>query len=170
MKRWLFLIALGVGGGLLFRSFAFEGIYIASPSMEPTLPVGTHFFVDKLSFFFRNPHRGEIVELISPIETEKGLVKRVIGLPGETIAIKDKKVYINGQMLNEPYAFYKRKDEILVGDNLAEMKIPEDCYFVLGDNRDESKDSATWKDLKTGQPVYFVHQEEIKGRLMNVLE
>ena len=170
MKRWLFLILLGVGGGFLFREFAFEGIYVATPSMEPTLPVGTHYFADKFSFFFRAPRRGEIVVFASPVEEGKDLVKRTIGLPGETIGIKDKTVYINGQALAEPYVKYKRKNEILVGDNIPEMKIPEDSFFVLGDNRDESGDSATWKDPKTGEPIYFIQKEKIKGRLMNVLE
>ena len=170
MKRWLFLISPGLAGGLLFRQFAFEGIYIATSSMEPALPVGTHYFADKFSFFFRDPGRGEIIEFSSPVEEGKDLVKGVIGLPGETIRVNDKRVYINGQILQEPYAKYKRKDEALVGDNIPEMKIPGGSYFVLGDNRDESGDSATWKDPKTGQPVYFVQKEKIKGRLMNVRE
>lgn len=170
MKRLLFLIALGIAGAILFRKYGFEGIYVASPSMEPTLPVGQHYFVDKFSLLFRSPERGEIVVLDSPVEEDKGLIKRVVGLAGETIEIKEKKVYINGQNLNERYAVYKRKGELLEGDNLAPLKIPDECFFVMGDNRDESKDSATWKDDKTGQPVHFVSKEKIRGRLLNVLE
>lgn len=170
MKRWLFLISLGVAGGLILRFIAFEGIYVASPSMEPTLPVEMHFMVDKVSFLFRSPRRGEIVTLASPVGEDKELIKRVIGLPGETIGMKDKIVTINGEALFEPYAIHKRKNEVLVGDNISEMKIPENSYFVLGDNRDESKDSTTWKDPVTEEPIYFVHESNIKGRLMNVLE
>ena len=170
MKRWIFLIALGGTGAAILRSFGFEGIYIATPSMEPTIPVGTSFFVDKISFIFRNPRRSEIIVLASPVEETKDLVKRVIGLPGETISIKEKHVYIGGQEIREPYAKYTRKDEILAGDNLPEMKIPKDSFFVMGDNRDESNDSASWRDPKTHERIYFMKKEQIKGRLMNVLE
>ncbi|OGR82971.1 MAG: signal peptidase I [Elusimicrobia bacterium RIFCSPLOWO2_01_FULL_64_13] len=170
MKRWLFLIALGVGGGILFRSAAMEGIYIATPSMEPALPVGTHYFVDKITLAFRAPRRGEIVLLSSPVEGDKELVKRVIGLPGETIEIRKKEVYVNDKPLSEPYAAHRRSGEALVGDNLGPLRIPEGSFFVLGDNRDESRDSATWKDPGTGEPVHFVPGDRIRGRLLNVLE
>lgn len=170
MNRWLFLISLGIAGGLLFRKYGIEGIYVASPSMEPALPVGTHYFLDKFTFNFREPRRGEIIVFASPLEDEKDLIKRVIALPGDTVSIKEKQLYLNGEKLVESYARYTRKDELLVGDNLAEIKVPEHSYFVLGDNRDESKDSSTWKDVKTGENIYFIHANMIKGRLMNVLE
>ena len=170
MKRWLFLIALGVGGGLIFRQIAYEGIYVATPSMEPTLPVNTNYIVDKLSFYFRRPKRAEIIVFPSPVDEGKDLIKRVIGIPGDRIRIKDKIVLINGRELKEPYARHTRGDEILMGDNIPEIKIPEDSYFVMGDNRDESGDSATWKKPGTDEPLYFIHEGRIKGRLMNVLE
>lgn len=170
MKRWLYLISIGVAGGLVFRSLFFEGIYVASPSMEPALPVGTHYFLDKITLKLRLPRRGEIVVISSPINENIDLIKRVIGLPGETIFIKDKKVYINDQLLQEPYARYKRKDEVLVGDNIPPMKIPEDSFFVMGDNRDESGDSSSWKDTHSGAPIFFIKRKEIKGRLLNPLE
>ena len=170
LSRWIFLIALGVAGAVLFRTYGVEGIYVATPSMEPTLPVNTHYFVDKFIFNFRSPRRGEIVLLKSPVNDQKELIKRVIGLPGERIKIDKKKVYIDGQALAEPYVQHIRKDEELEGDTLNETAVPEDSYFVLGDNRDESSDSATWKDAQTGQRIYFVKRDQIKGRLMNVLE
>lgn len=170
MNRWLFLITLGIVGALLFRKFCFEGIYIASPSMETTLPVGTHYFVNKFIYFFRPPKRGEIVVFPSPVGEKIDLVKRIVGLPGEVIAIKNKKVFVNGQPLAEPYAKYKRADEILIGDNLEPVQIPAEHYFVMGDNRDESKDSATWKDPKTGEPILFIHKDSIQGKLIGVLE
>lgn len=169
MKRWLFLISLGVAGAWVVRSFFFEGIYIATPSMEPALLVGTNVFVDKLTPFFRSFERKEIIVFTPPVPTGKEMVKRIVGLPGETIAIKEKKVFINGQLLNEPYVQFKRKDEILVGDNIPEMKIPDDSYFVMGDNRDESGDSRDWIN-SAGEHLYFIHKKDIKGRLMNTLE
>ena len=170
MKRWIFLIAIGVVGAAVIRTYGFEGIYVATPSMEPTLPVGTNYFVDKISFIFRSPKRSEIIVFTSPVDGSKDLIKRVIALPGEAVSMKDKHVYVNGEPLKEPYAKYKRKDEILSGDNLSDLKIPEDSYFVLGDNRDESQDSTSWKDPKTGERIYFVRKDQVKGRLMNVLE
>lgn len=170
MRRWLFLIALGTVGALIFRRYAFEGIYVASSSMYPTLPVETSYFVNKLSFVFRAPRRGDIVVFTSPVDPEKELIKRVIALPGETIRIVDKKVFIDGMPLKEPYVKYAREKEILTGDNLSETRVPERCYFMLGDNRDESQDSATWKEAKSGARILFVNEEDIKGRLMNVIE
>ena len=170
MKRWIFIIFLGVAGGLLFRQIAVEGIVIATPSMDPTLPVGTQFFVDKISTFFRSPKRQEIILFTSPVDEDKEVIKRVIGLPGDRIEIKEKKVLIDGQPLDEPYTQYLRKTEKLVGDNIPEMVIPKDNYYVMGDNRDESKDSSSWKDPDTDEPIYFIHKNAIKGRLMNVLE
>lgn len=170
MKRFLFLISLGVIGAFILRTYGIEGIYVATPSMEPTLPVGTHYFVNKLSFFFRSPKHGEIIVFVSPVNPDKDLIKRVIGCPKDTIAIEQKKVLLNGEPLNEPYARFTRKDEILVGDNIPIMTIPEDSYFVMGDNRDESGDSRDWKEPNSEEPIYFVHKKLIKGRLLNVLE
>ncbi len=169
MGRWLFLIFLGAVGAFAVRGFMFEGVFVATPSMEPTLPVGNHYFVNKLSPFFRGYNRKEIVVFHSPIDRKKDLIKRVIGLPGETIKIENKKVFINDQPIAETYTEYKRKDEILVGDNISSLKIPEDCYFVMGDNRDESGDSRDWKD-KNGINIYFICQDQIRGILMNTLE
>lgn len=151
------------------RSLFLEGIYIASPSMEPSLPVGMHYFIDKITPLYRAFERGEIVVFKPPIETEKEMVKRIIGLPGETISIKDKKVYINDKILEEPYTQYKRKDEILVGDNISSMTIPEDSYFVMGDNRDESGDSRDWKK-SSGENLYFVPKKNIKGRVIQTVK
>jgi signal peptidase I len=70
--------------------------------------------------------------------------------------------------LEEPYTIYKRANENLAGDNLGPLKVPEDSVFVLGDNRDESYDSTTWKDAKTGKPIYFLPMKNIKGRLIQI--
>jgi len=94
-----------------------EGIYIASASMEPTLSVGRHFFVNKLVYRFRPPRRGEMVVFSSPVE-KKELVKRVIGVAGDDIRIEAKQVILNGSILVEPYVQHTRADEELVGDDL----------------------------------------------------
>lgn len=169
MKRLLFLVMLGVAGAFIVREVLFEAVYVASPSMEPTLPVGSNYFVNKISPFFRGFKRDEIVVFHSPVDGEKDLIKRVIGLPGETLTIKEKKVFINDQPLNEPYTQFKRKDELLVGDNLGPLQIPEDCYFVMGDNRDESGDSRDWKNA-SGENIPFICKDQIKGILINAID
>ena len=170
MKRWLFLIFLGVIGSFFIRTYVVEGIYIASPSMEPALPVGSHYFVDKLIWSFSLLKRGDIIVFAPPTIHDKELVKRVIGLPGENIRIQEKKVFINGIAIREPYAQFKRANEILQGDNIDEMKIPADSYFVMGDNRDESGDSRDWKNTETGAHVYFIQSKDVKGKLISFLD
>jgi len=109
--------------------------------------------------------RGDIVVFPSPVDAKKGLIKRVIAVGGDTIEIQNKKIYLNWEeILNEPYTVYKRKNEILRGDNIPEIQVPEDCVFVMGDNRDWSKDSRDWKDAE-GNPLYFISVDDIRGRI-----
>lgn len=163
--RLLSLILLGAAGALAVRAFAVEGIYIATGSMEPTLHVGRRIFVNKLSYRFRSPRRGEIVVFPSPVEPGKDLVKRVIALEGDEVRIENKKVYLNGAPLAEPYAVFSRKDELLQGDNLDVGPVPRGKVFVLGDNRDASGDSRDWIDERGGH-IFFVKVEDIKGTLI----
>ena len=136
--------------------------------MEPTLHVDTHFWVNRWIYRLHSPERGDIVDFRSPVDGERGLIKRVIAVPGDDIELRDKKVYLNGKILEEPYAMYKRANELLAGDNLGPLKVPGNSVFVLGDNRDESYDSTTWKDAKTGKPIYYLPVKNIKGRLIQI--
>lgn len=166
MKRLAFLAAIAVIAAVFVRLFVFEGIYVASGSMEPTLPVGTNLFLEKISYHFRPPRRGEVVVFPLPFKGEKDLIKRVIALPGETIEIRDKAVYINGNLIKEEYVKFTRKNEALEGDNIGPLKVPKKNIFVMGDNRDESNDSRDWKDPETGEHRYFIPVRSIKGRLI----
>jgi signal peptidase I len=145
--------------------------------MEDTLLIGDHLLVDKVAYsrsngkldslFFPQVEikRGMIVTFKSPPEIEKEYVKRVIGLPGETIKIVDKKVYIDGKLLVEHYTYFK-DNEILDSyrDNFPEYKIPSHQYFCMGDNRDNSFDSRFWgpvpRDLIIGKPwrIYWSYE------------
>jgi signal peptidase I len=166
MKRLLFLIVLGVGGAWLVRHYVFEGVYVASESMEPTLPKGNHYFVNKVVYWISSPRRGDIIVFQSPVDAQKGMIKRVIAVGGDEVEMRDKHVYVNQTALHEPYAVYKRASERLVGDNMGPLKVPADHFFILGDNRDESEDSTSWRDSATHQPIYFLNKQHIQGRLV----
>ncbi|MCS7184974.1 MAG: signal peptidase I, partial [bacterium] len=96
---------------------------------------------------------------------QKGEVKRIIAVGGDRIMIKNKVVYLNGEVLNEPYAVYLRKNEMLVGDNIEEMIVPQGHYFVMGDNRDYSEDSRDWVD-SNGNRMYFLNRKFIEGKVI----
>lgn len=164
MRRWLFLIALGAAGALFVRHFLFEGIYLASDSMAPTLPQGRHVFSEKFAYAFGDPRRGDIIVFDSPVQKDRGLVKRVIAVGGDTIEIRRKRVLVNGQELVEPYVQYVRPDEILVGDNLPPTVVPRGHVFVMGDNRDVSGDSRDWK-APSGEPAPFLPLDAVRGRV-----
>ncbi|MFH1540727.1 MAG: signal peptidase I [Elusimicrobiota bacterium] len=166
MKRILWLIFIAVFVALTLRTFVFEGIYIASDSMLPTLQKNDHFFVDKITYNFRLPRRNEIIVFKSSVADKKDFIKRVIAVDGDTISIENKDVFVNEQRLTETYVQYTRPDDVLKGDKITKLKIPQNCFFVLGDNRDESNDSRDWIDSKTGENVYFVHKNFIKGKII----
>jgi signal peptidase I len=132
------LVAFGVAVGV--RAFAIQTFFIPSASMEPTLMIGDRILVDKLSYHLHGVGRGDIVVFASPPkETDpaiKDLVKRVIGLPGETISSRGGRVYIDGKPLKEPWL-----PPGTVTTGITPQKIPPDEYFVMGDNRSDSQDS-----------------------------
>ncbi|MFH1369638.1 MAG: signal peptidase I [Elusimicrobiota bacterium] len=166
IRRLLFLLAIGVAATLLLRTFVIEGIYVASTSMEPTLKMGSSFFLEKLTYMFREPKRNDFIVFPSPETENYDLIKRVIAVEGDTIEIRDKAVYINGVKLAENYVKHTRPREILVGDNLGPFEIPRGMLFVMGDNRDESEDSRDWKNPETGKHSYFIPVSAVKGKLI----
>ncbi len=168
IKRILFLVSLAVGITLILRTFLIDTISVASASMEPTLGVGTHYLVNRLVYRFSRPRHGDIIVFLSPVDHKKGSIKRVIALEGDTIELREKKVVLNHKPLEEPYVVYKRPEELLDGDNLGPLKVPEGHVFVLGDNRDESLDSTTWKDSQTGERIFFLALSKIKGRVIQI--
>ncbi|NMG05633.1 signal peptidase I [Brasilonema sp. UFV-L1] len=141
------------------RTFAAAGYFIPSGSMEPTLQINDRLMVDKVSYHFKNPQRGDIVLFWPPEETtaacglaqksQDPFIKRVIGLPGEKIEIKERRVYVNSRPLNENYI--ADKPEYLWGPEI----VPANSYLVLGDNRNNSCDGRYWG---------FVPRDHIIGR------
>ncbi len=201
------------------KNYTLQNFKIPSSSMEKSLLIGDYLIANKLKYFFTDPQREDIVtfkspadptypqpsrnyaRLIGPIywnkekwglkwQEKKNVVKRVIGVPGDTIQIKNKKVYINGALFERKYEQYVDKNNLIgrepivwnskdrkylgsdvnfgdfdrkiIGtrDNIGPFIVPEDAYFVMGDNRDMSLDSRYWgfldKNLITGTPTLIV--------------
>ncbi|MDD5657906.1 MAG: signal peptidase I [Elusimicrobia bacterium] len=166
--RVLFLIAATLAVLMPLRWWVAEPISVASPSMEPTLHVGTYLLLDKLTLRSRAPRRGDIVVLRSPDEPGVDLIKRIVALSGESLELRQKRVYIDGRELDEPYAVHSRQGERLEGDDLEARTVPAGNLFVLGDNRDESRDSSVWKDPATGEPRPFVPQANVLGLVRGI--
>ncbi|MCU0518639.1 MAG: signal peptidase I [Oscillatoria sp. Prado101] len=147
---------IGLSAVLAFgiRTFVAEARYIPSGSMLPTLQINDRLIVDKLSYKFQNPQRGDIV-VFSPTETLEKLnyhdafIKRVIGLPGDKVEVKGGRVYVNNQPLRENYIAAEPQYQY------GPVVVPEGHYLVLGDNRNESYDSHYWG---------FVPRDRIIGR------
>jgi len=133
---WALVIAL------LIRYFVIEGYYIPSGSMEPTLVPGERVLVAKFIYHFTEPQRGDIIVFRYPLDSRKNLIKRIVALPGETIKIENGLVYINGVPLEGELFARPYYDAGYYGQ--GEKVIPEDSYFVLGDNSSNSDDSRFW--------------------------
>lgn len=127
----------------LLLGVVFSLAYVPSGSMEPTLPTRSHFIGWRLPYFVADPTpaRGDIIMFRSE-ELDELLVKRVIGLPGETVTIADGDVYIDGELLEEPY-LPAQHITFQTGES-AVFEVPEGCVFVMGDNRTGSFDSRAW--------------------------
>lgn len=143
IKELMESIIVAVVLALVIRYFLFQPFYIPSGSMEPTLKVGDKIIVNKLLYRFSSPKRGDIMVFKYPVNPERDFIKRVIGLPGETIEIKNSKVYIDGKILEQPFL----PPDLKYNRNLAPTKIGENQYFMLGDNRNNSEDSRFWGSL-----------------------
>jgi signal peptidase I len=145
---------------LFIRTFIVQAFKIPSGSMEPTLLVGDHLLVNKFIYgiklpFLRKtiipisqPQREDIIVFIYPRDRSKDFIKRVIGLPGEKVEVRDRKIFINGKPIKDPHAYYSnnRESEENFGSEggFQTMVVPKGYYFVMGDNRDHSYDSRFW--------------------------
>jgi signal peptidase I len=172
------------------RVFVVQAFKIPSGSMIPTLLIGDHILVSKLSYglqwpsdckfrvsfppvscyasrtvlTFGQPHRGDVVVFRYPEDEDKDFIKRIVGLPGDQIEIRNKVVYVNGAALDD-HAFTQRVDPGTIDgavnprDNFGPVTVPQQSYFVMGDNRDQSLDSRFWG---------FVSAPKIKGKAFRI--
>jgi signal peptidase I len=123
---------------VIIKTFIAQLFWIPSRSMEPILLINDRIIVTKFSYWYEEPQRGDIIVFRFPKDTSKHLVKRVIGMGGEIISIRNNQVYINGKLLDEPYINNEKYQDF------GPVVVPDDHYFVLGDNRDSSEDSRSW--------------------------
>ena len=139
--EWVGVVVLALGAAFLVKTFVLQTFFIPSASMEQTLLPGDRVFVNKLAYDFHPIHRGDIVVFTLPPGETAGpgiddLIKRVIGLPGDTIEAIGGRVYVNGKALDEPYL-----PPGAVTTLLPRQKVPAGRYFLMGDNRTDSRDS-----------------------------
>lgn len=174
IRDWSEALIVAAVLALIIRTFVVQAFKIPSGSMEDTLLIGDHLLVSKFIYglqvpfsdepvlSMRDPERGDIIVFEFPEDKDKSyfqrrdFIKRVIGLPGDKIEIRSKNVYVNGDRYMTPEAVYK-DGTMTVGprDNMALITVPQNKYFVMGDNRDRSYDSRFWG---------FVDRSVIKGR------
>ena len=179
-----FIIALALA--IILRTFFIQAYKIPSGSMEPTLLVGDHIIVNKLlyglrlpdSFFGLTPfdseipwghyvfkfepvHRGDVVVFVFPPDPTKDFIKRVIGVPGDTIEVKAGKLYRDGALADDPHAHFElspeERQQGSPRDYFGPFKVPAGQYLMMGDNRDRSYDGRFWG---------LVNRDEVEGRAM----
>jgi len=179
LREYFESIVIAVILALFIRTFVVQAFKIPTGSMENNLLIGDHLLVNK---FVLGPsesrlerallplgtiRRGDVVVFKYPEEPERDFIKRVIGLPGETIELKQKKVYVNGTPLDEPYVHFleppgaagsaSEVTSLDVRERFGPVTVPADRYFVMGDNRDNSQDSRYWG---------FLPRDYVKGRAL----
>jgi signal peptidase I len=194
LQEWIESLAFTVIFVLVFTRFIAQATQVPTESMKPTIMVGDHFFLDKVAFpanypAFVRPYlpdrsleRGGIVAFKAPSQGDIPFVKRLIGMPGDVLQIRDKKVLIDGIELAEDYKIHVdttvyqdhpwTPEQLKIRDNYGPVTIPKDSYFVMGDNRDNSNDSRYWgfitRDDVIGKPlfVYWSYASEpyVPGR------
>lgn len=170
-REYVESIGLALLLALFIRTFVVQAFKIPSGSMIPTLQVGDHILVNKLNYGvripfwdryvveFKEPQRGDVLVFVFPEDRSKDFIKRVIGVAGDLVEIRGKKVYINNQALEDPHAYFEGDRQegggFYVRDDYAPRRVPENNIFVMGDNRDRSYDSRFWG---------FVNIQDVKGK------
>lgn len=151
---WIYTIGAALILAYLLTNYVIINAVIPSGSMENTILKGDKLIANRLSYIFSEPERGDIVVFKYPDDETIPFIKRVIGLPGETVEIIDGVVYIDGEPLEDEYI--KEPMDTSRGDK-GPYLVPEDSYFMLGDNRNDSKDSREWINT-------YVEKDKILGK------
>ena len=193
---WVQVVVTAVVLAWLITSFIIVNATVPSGSMENTIHPGDRLFGLRLTYLFTSPKRGDIIVFKYPVNealikklssdksgkeflkankiTHTNYIKRLIGLPGETVTIEDSKVYINGELLDEPYL----KETWVEKNDGFTFEVPEGCYLMMGDNRNNSSDARYWKDIslryfqaagvslsdEEAESLQFVTKKQILGK------
>ncbi|MBO6304822.1 MAG: signal peptidase I [Selenomonadaceae bacterium] len=155
IKDWIVSIAVALVLAFLIRTFIVELYIVEGPSMRPTLETQERLVVNKFIYRFRPPEKGEILVFRYPRDKSRDFIKRVIATEGDTVEIKDGRVYVNDKLLTEDYILEKTRSEY------AKATVPKGTIFVMGDNRNNSEDSRF-------VDVGFVPYDLIKGKAVVV--
>ncbi len=176
-KSFAFVIA----AVLLIRAVVVEATVVPTGSMQNTILIGDHLFLDKILYgpeipftdihlpAIKHYERGDVIAFRYPVDPSVVFVKRLIGMPGDTIQIKQKQLYVNGKLVHEPCVIHTDPQiypdsewiprEARIRDNFGPVTVPPDHYFALGDNRDESLDGRYWgfvpKANMVGEPMFI---------------
>jgi signal peptidase I len=190
-KLWEYTkaIVIALMLALLIRTFVVQAFKIPSGSMMPTLLVGDHLLVNKLLYGtpvdipltqitifrmpgIRKPARGEIIVFKYPDDPNRDFIKRVIAVEGDIVEAKNKKVFVNGKVIDEPYIQHVDNSIYTIRleprDNFGPYLVPKDKFFVMGDNRDQSYDSRYWgyvdlKDIRGEALIIYWSWDSIKN-------
>jgi signal peptidase I len=160
---------------LFIRTFVIQAFKIPSGSMKQTLLIGDHILVNKFIYGVKlpflqttiipisNPKRGDIVVFKFPEDPSKDFIKRVIGVAGDVVEIRDKKVYVNNKLLNHDFGIHNDSyifpSSVQPRDNFGPITVPKHSLFMMGDNRDQSYDSRFWG---------FVDLKAVKGKALMI--
>lgn len=155
LLSWVLTFAVAIVAALFIKYCLIINVDVPTGSMENTIMPGDRLIGNRLAYLKEGPQRGDIVVFHYPDNEKELFVKRVIGLPGESVHIEDAKVYIDGVELEEPYL----KEEWTIATGTYDFEVPEDCYLMLGDNRNNSKDARYWENK-------YVNIDKILGKAL----
>ena len=169
---WVRMFVIVIAVVFVLTQFVIINVRVPSGSMENTIMTKDRLIGFRFSYWFDEPQRGDIILFSYPVDEKQTYIKRVIGLPGETVEIRDGKIYIDGS--SEPLEEDYLKETWTWENDGYTFKVPEGCYFVLGDNRNDSEDGRFWAQIalnegkastpEEAEPYSYVKKDEIKGK------
>ncbi|MBQ9030851.1 MAG: signal peptidase I [Parasporobacterium sp.] len=152
--EWVLIIVIAVAAALFINFVIIINSVVPSGSMESTIMTNSRMMGLRVTYWFSDPQQGDIIVFKYPDDTSQNFVKRVIGTPGDIVEIKGGVTYVNGEVLDEPYLNETPKNK-----DYGPYEVPEGCYFVMGDNRNNSHDSRFWKNT-------FVPRNYVLGKAL----
>ena len=166
--EWVFVVVVAISAAMLIRVFLFQQYYIDGPSMQTTLMPEDRVLVNKMSYKLHDIHRGDVIvfDRVTNDVQHDDLIKRVLGLPGETLEIRSCIVYINGVQVDDPYLNPEQTSQVEPSarcgshTDMAPVVVPEEMVFVMGDNRVQSFDSRDFGPIDT---------DKVRGRAFVVI-